>query len=441
MTLFRLARRSLVVWVGAAFLCVGVILFATGLRDVGRERTFQETGVSVSAVVVGKSIERASRQGNPSTKYRIAYRFFTDDGRPVEGVDVVDVEEWERLQPGRPFTVTYLPGAPESSRAEGSGGMESPLVMVALGSVVALVGGTLFVVSGRRVLRSRRLLRTGHATRGTVIGVQPSNVTVNRRRQWELRYRYEDHLGRSHEGTSGAVPPDEVQAFTEGDAVDVRFDRARPEHSIWVPPAAVPGEGAGATPSPRPRRSAWVALRNLATMLAIVFAALILGEAVPAFKALDRVIARHEGPLLALTIGTTFIGFALFMGGILYRIFFGGGGTPMSHADIEDLSGRVRQSPGPAVARAYGYRFRGRSAGSSFGDRFTVSEAKAAWRRRAWRTSARWRSNFVVMGGVLLFMTGLFGIFMVTGPAGIKLLLGAVLAYVATRTIGAFARA
>lgn len=438
MTLFRLARRSLLLWFGAGFLCVGIILLATGLRDAARERRFQQAGVSVSAVVVSKSIVRASRQGSTTTKYEIAYRFVTEDRRAVEGVDVVDVEEWERLEPGRPFTVTYLPASPESSRAQGSGGMASALIMAALGSVFTLVGGTLFVVTGRRVLRGWRILRTGQAARGSVIAIRPTNVSVNRRRQWEIRYRYDDHLGRAHEGTSGSLPPREVEAFAVGDAIDVRFDRARPEHSIWGPPAAAP---AGAAASHRPLKSLWIWARNVATMLAIVFVALVVGEAMPAFKTLDHVIARHEGPLLALTITMTFIGFALFMGGILHRIFFGGGGTPMSHADVEDLSRSVRESPGPAVARASAYRFRGRSAASSFNEQFTVKEAKAAWRGRAWRTSGRWRSNFVVMAGVLIFTVGLFGIFAVTGPAGIKLLVGAVITYAAVRTIGAFARA
>jgi hypothetical protein len=87
------------------------------------------------------------------------------------------------------------------------------------------------------------------------------------------------------------------------------------------------------------------------------------------------------------------------------------------------------------------YRFRGRSAGSSFSDRFSLREAKDAWRRRAWRTSPRWRSNFVVMLGVALFVIGLFGTFIVIGPNGVRLLCTAALVYAAFRTIVAVARA
>jgi hypothetical protein len=216
----------------------------------------------------------------------------------------------------------------------------------------------------------------------------------------------------------------------------VRFDRERPEHSVWIPPAPASATEAGVRPA---LRSLWSWVRTIAVVLALIFVAGVVGEMVPALKTLERAIARHEGLLLALTIALTFLGFALFMGGIVYRIFFGGDSTPMSHADVEDMGRRVRET-GPAVARAGTYRFRGRTGGASFSDEFTVREAKQAWRRRAWRTSVRWRSNFVVMAGAFMLGLGLFGIFLVIGPLAIKLLLGAAVAYAAVRTIAAFAR-
>ncbi|MCI0634542.1 MAG: DUF3592 domain-containing protein, partial [Actinobacteria bacterium] len=364
----------------------------TGIRDTSREREYQEEGQPVTAVVVSKSIRRATRDGNSSTRYEIAYRFTTEDGRTMEGVDAVDVEEWERLEPGRPFRITYLPGAPASSRAEGSDTMASSLIATGLGSTFALVGGVIFLVSARRVRREWRLLREGQSGQGTVTAIEPTNVSINRRRQWRIRYRYQDHLGRVHAGTSGPVSPTAVEAIAVGDPVDIRFDRAYPEESVWVRPSAAAAEqDAVEAPVSRPRQpSLRRRLRNLAIMLAILFVALVVGESVPALKALDRFSARHESALLAMTIFVGFIGFALFMGGILYRIF-GGAGQPMSHADVES-----------------------RSAGSSFGEGFSLKEAKAAWRQRAWRTSPRWRGNFIVMSGALLLTVGLFGIFVVT---------------------------
>ena len=44
------------------------------------------------------------------------------------------------------------------------------------------------------------------------------------------------------------------------------------------------------------------------------------------------------------------------------------------------------------------------------------------------------------MAGAFMLALGLFGIFIVTGPLALKLLLGAAVAYAAIRTVAAFAR-
>jgi hypothetical protein len=436
-----LSGRSFFLFLGALFTCVGLIAAYAGLHDATRERAYQKHGQAVEAVVLSKSITRASREGNPSTKYEIAYRFTTADGRTSEGIDTVPVEEWESLEPGRPFTVTYLPGAPESSRAAGSGGMESPLIMTALGTLFALVGGIVFVKSATLVWRERRLLREGLTAAGTVLAVEPGNVAINRVRQWHVRYRYQDHVGRPQEGTSGPLPPDEARAVAVGDALTIRFDRQHPEESVWDRARTPVREGKGTEAPPRPRwRSFLRRVGHLAVMLGLFFLATAVGEAVPALKDLERLIARHQGLLLAITIGMTVVGFVLFMGSVLYRIF-GGAGEPMTHADVEDLSRNVRMDARPSIAGVSAYRFRGRSAASSFAETFTFREAKDAWRQRAWRTSQRWRANFIVMVGVALLVPGLFGIFIVIGPMGIKLLLGAGVIYAAVRITAALVRA
>jgi hypothetical protein len=169
-------------------------------------------------------------------------------------------------------------------------------------------------------------------------------------------------------------------------------------------------------------------------------AAMIIGEAVPALKDLESLLARHETVLLAVTIGMSAVGFALFMGTIVVRIL-GGATAAMTATEVEDLSRSVNMEARPAFGRVTRYRFRGRSVGSSFSDAFTFREAKDAWRRRAWRTNPRWRSNFVVMLGVMLLVVGLFSTFIVIGPNGVKLLCAAALAYAAGRTVGGFIRA
>lgn len=425
----RVSARTFFWLAGALFLLVGLGALYGGIEEAAKEQAYRDQGQAVDALVVAKSIQRASRDGNSSTKYEIAYRFTTTEGRTLEGTDAVSVDEWERLEPGSAFRITYLPGAAGASRAEGSGGMGSAYGMMILGGLFALVGGFFLLSNVRRFIRERRLLRHGMTAQGTVVAVEASNFAVNRVRQWNVRYRYQDHFGQRQEGTSSPVPPDEAHAVHVGDTVEVRFDSERPEQSMWVK-----------TPSDEPRPSRWKRLQPIAVILGVLFVALVVGESVPAIKALDQLALQHELWLTAVTVGMTVLGFLLFMGGILYRIF-GPDGEPMTHEEIEDLSRSAGIDSRPSVAaRVSAYRFRGRSAGTSFGEGFNLREAKEAWRQRAWRTSPRWRANFVVTAGALLFVVGLFGFLVVGAPAGIKLLYVGVIVYAAVRLIVACTR-
>jgi hypothetical protein len=429
-----LSSRTFFLLFGAIFLCAGSGLLYGGVTTAIRERAYQTRGEVVEAVVSGKSMRRASRDGNASTRYEITYRFTTGDGT-VEGVAVVPVEQWEALERGSRFTITHLPGTAGSSRPEGAGGLTEALVMIAAGCLAGLFGGVVFARSALRIRREWRLLREGLTAQGTVLAIEPSNVAVNRVRQWEVRYRYQDHVGRSHEGSSGALPPDEAHAVAAGDAVTVRFDRHRPEQSVWERARTAGAE------TPAWARLAVLARRlgALVLMLAVFAIAMVVGEAVPALKDLEALLARHETVLLAITIGMAAIGFVTFMGSIVVRIF-GGAAEPMTATEVEDLARSVNLEARPAFGRVTRYRFRGRSAGASFSDRFTLREARHAWRSGAWRTDPRWRSNFVVMVGVMLLTIGLFGTFIVVGPNGVKLLCAGALLYAAGRTVAGLVR-
>jgi hypothetical protein len=423
-------------WLGGGlFLFVGLGFLYGGIEDAAKERAYRQRGQAVQALVVAKSIRRASRDGNSGTKYEIAYRFTTADGQAHDGVEVVSVDDWERLEPGKPLMITYLPDEPQARRAAEKGGMRSALVMGGLGGVLALLGGGLLTWSAVRLWRERRLLRSGAPTQGTILAIEPSSLAVNRVRQWNVRYSYRDHSGQTHEGSSGPVPPDHAHALNVGDEVKVRFDAERPEQSIWVPAS----RDQGVDESER-QFSYGKGLRNTAVVFAVLAIALVIGESVPPLKALDRFAAEHEFWLTATTVGVAFVGFLLFMGGILYRIF-ASTAEPITHTQMEDLSRNVNVDAEPAAARVSAYRFRGPSTGAAFADQFTLREARAAWRQRAWRKSPRWRANLVVAAGALLFTVGLFGFFVVGAPAGIKLLFVAVLLYGAVRLVAALRRA
>lgn len=235
-TVWTLLRQALPLWIGLFLFCVGSTFIVVGLQEASQERRYRLDGLTVKAVVTDKSIDRATREGNSATRYRIAYQLTTPEGEEVAGSTEVSVDDWERLEAGQPFVVTYVPDAPESGRVPGGDGNPwiAVFVMLAVGSVFSLVGGGLAFYQGRWIRHIIRLSRHGHPTEGTVVRVGPTSTRINREHQWRIDYTYRDHLGRSHEGHSHLLPPEDASVWHEGDTGIVRFDRVRPSLSVWI---------------------------------------------------------------------------------------------------------------------------------------------------------------------------------------------------------------
>ena len=230
----RVAKRSFLLWFGAAWLLVGSFFFLKGSYEILQEHRYQTERQVAQGTVLAKSIDRARREGNPRTKYTVTYRFTTVDGRKMENKEEVSVEEWEKLEEGNTLQVTYLPDAPESSRIAGKKDPGSAFASAVLGGTFALIGGIFFFRSLRQVRRGLRLRREGTVAEATIMEVAPSSVTINRVRQWQIHYRYKDHFGQTQEGESEPLPPNEVSDWHAGDTGVVRFDQQRPQDSVWV---------------------------------------------------------------------------------------------------------------------------------------------------------------------------------------------------------------
>jgi len=233
---WRLLSRAVALWVGSFLFLIGMVFTVIGLQDALKERQYHEHGLAVDATVTDKSIERAKRGENSRTRYLISYRFTSSEGQEVESSAEVPVEDWERLEAGQRFPVTYLPDAPESSRVQGSGedAWIAVYVFLAIGSVFTLLGGGLAFHEGRSVVRFIRVSRHGLPTEGTIVRVGPTSTSINRVPQWRVYYRYRDHVGRTQEGQSHLLSPDEASVWHEGDTGAVRFDRERPSISVWM---------------------------------------------------------------------------------------------------------------------------------------------------------------------------------------------------------------
>lgn len=179
------------------------------------------------------------------------------------------------------------------------------------------------------------------------------------------------------------------------------------------------------------------ALRTIGNLL-LVLLVIAIGEALPPLHRLHAWTQAHQRPLLAVTISLTVVGFVLLMGMAIHMVL--SRGRPMSKREIDGLAAR-RLTSQPALFRRSAYRSHGTAAGAQAEDSASFAEVKAAWRARAWRVSPRWRRLFAGLIGTAFLATGLFGLFIVIAPPGIKLLCGGALLYAWVRGITAFARA
>jgi hypothetical protein len=227
------ARRSFFLWFGALWLVAGLLALGAGIREAREEAQWGAAG-RAEGLVVDKAIERAERGGRPRTGYVVRYRFTTSAGQVVEGEDRVDVEAWEGMEPGARLPVQYRREAPGSSRLARPPAWGSPAVGIVLGGLVAAAGAGLFVRSALRLRRELRLLTRGAATRGTVLETAPSRTVVNGVPRWRIHYRYRDDRGRDREAWSEGLPAAAARGWRPGDTGAVRFDRERPEESVWV---------------------------------------------------------------------------------------------------------------------------------------------------------------------------------------------------------------
>lgn len=141
----------------------------------------------------------------------------------------------------------------------------------------------------------------------------------------------------------------------------------------------VKGFGLAALP---PRARAVIAgVIGAATPFIVYLAVRVVDEA-ESLRPLAAFFEDHRSAGLRLTVSAIVAGYALFMGGILHLVL---------------TSGRSES--------------------------FTLRQMTSALRSGRWLRSAVWRRRMVITTGVALLTFGLFGLFVVVGPPGVKLFL------------------
>lgn len=107
----------------------------------------------------------------------------------------------------------------------------APLI---IGAIFATVGSG-FVGYGLWQWRvERHALEHGTTVVAFVRGPEQTQVRVNGRNLWRVRYQYPDQTGRPHEGSSGLMDADEAQLWHEAGLALVRYDPDHPSDSVWL---------------------------------------------------------------------------------------------------------------------------------------------------------------------------------------------------------------
>jgi hypothetical protein len=228
----RFVGRSFRVLVGTFLLWCGGALLLTGAEGLRTELRYRDEARLIRAEVTGKSISRAT--ADRGTQYELTYRADLPDAGRVQRTATVDVAEWEAVDAGSPIDVRYLPGDPDSLRLARAPALAGHIVPVAIGGVLAPIGLILLALGVRDVRRKLRLYRHGLPAHATVLAIEPTNMRVNKKTQWRIRFRYRDRVGQEREGVSDYMAPARAHEWSAGDTGLVHVDPGQGEGVLWM---------------------------------------------------------------------------------------------------------------------------------------------------------------------------------------------------------------
>lgn len=218
--------------VGIAFLAIGAFV---GWQQLDLDERLQREGRIAEGIVVAKH-RRGGGSSSEAPAYRVEFRFNAPAGDAITGSANVDAKTWDALAEGAPLSVRFAHGAPQLHRIAGETSERLLLASIfgALGVALSTLGGFIVWRAASQRAFARRMVHEGVPAQAEVTEVQPCGYRINRVQQWQVRYRYHDHLGRLHEGKSPAMAPELAQRWKLGDRAEIRYQRDRAQRSIFV---------------------------------------------------------------------------------------------------------------------------------------------------------------------------------------------------------------
>ena len=135
-------------------------------------------------------------------------------------------------------------------------------------------------------------------------------------------------------------------------------------------------------------------------------------------RGLDAAIKASRQTYLNVVIVLLIVGWGGFFAAIIYGALTG-------------MPSRRLGQPMPDDSRRQAAR-------GSFDVEVSFREVKQAWRQRRWRNNRVWRFTFFMMATAVVATVGLFSLFFVLGPNGIRLIVAAALLYATAMTVYGF---
>lgn len=126
---------------------------------------------------------------------------------------------------GEKVTVEYKPDDPLTSRVEGMRrGQFGPVVLLV--TIFPLIGLLIIYFSTRSGLRRAHLLRNGVFTTGKLVSREATNMTVNKRRVYELTFAFATRDGRRSEAKARSTDPSTLE---DEESEPLLYDPEQPE--------------------------------------------------------------------------------------------------------------------------------------------------------------------------------------------------------------------
>lgn len=110
----------------------------------------------------------------------------------------------------------------------------SEWLFAVVGAAMLGAGGYLASRDWKKLQADWRLLQDGAVSEATVTAVEQTNFAINRIKQWRISYSYTDAAGRSHQGRSYYLRPEDASDWQAGDKGRIRFDSNDPGRSVWA---------------------------------------------------------------------------------------------------------------------------------------------------------------------------------------------------------------